>query len=85
MLADPLPVSANLDGIELDDWSQILDSRAGPFGADITATNSRFRTDPGEDATFMDAGLTDLFSHLFILAPAVGRLPLLSYVDFVIT
>ena len=61
--ADPLPVTANVDGVELDDWTQILDSRAGPFGTDITATNSRFRTNAGEDATFMDAGVTDLFQH----------------------
>ena len=78
VLAQPLPVTAILDGVELDDWNQILDSRAGPFGDDITAANSRFRMDPAQGATFVDEGVSTFFSHLFILAPGAGRLSLLT-------
>ena len=81
VLADPLPISANLDGIELDDWAEILDATAGPYSDQITATNSRFRTDAAQDATFMDAGVSVFFDHLFIQAPGAGRLSLRTYLD----
>ena len=81
--ADPLPVTASVDGIELDDWSEILDASVAAYSVDITGPNSRFRTDPAQNAAFMDDGVSTLFSHLFIPAPGVGRVSLLSYVDFV--
>ena len=53
VLADPLPVTATLDGVELDSWDEILDASTAPYSTEITAPHSRFRTDPAEDATFM--------------------------------
>ena len=80
--ADPLPVSAKIGDIELDSWSEILDSTAGPFSTDITAADSRFRDDAAQDATHMvDIGVSVFFSHLFFTTLGAGRLSLRVYLD----
>ena len=37
VLADSIPVTATIDGVELDSRAEILDASAGPFGAEIPA------------------------------------------------
>ena len=81
VLADPLPISAKIGDIELDDWSEILDSTAGPYSVDITAADSLFRDNAGQDATHMDAGVSVFFSHLFFQSLGAGRLSLRVYLD----